>query len=141
MHQSEHKTNKIQHSDAIADGTFAQYPESDFLIATGHGDLTQGALGCERVSDTVARMELAKQIRVLVKEHALDRMREQTGKSIEQDIEIVIEEFTSELLQDAKIVNRTVDKASGTCYSTAVMPKIRIIPESISNFENSPAGQ
>ena len=110
-------------------------------MATGHGDLTQGALGCERVSDTVARMELAKQIRVLVKEHTIDRVREQTGKSVEQDIEIVIEELTRELLQDVKIVNRTVDKDSGTCYSTAVMPKMKIAPKSISNFENSPAGQ
>lgn len=108
----------------------AEFPESEFLLATGHGDLSKGGLICERVSDTVARMELAKQIRVLVKEHAMDRVREQTGKPFEQDIEIMREEITNELLQGVKIIHRTVDKDTGTCSSTAVMPKNRIVPQS-----------
>ena len=104
------------------------YPDDQYLVATGHGVLAKGQLICQRVSETEARAELAKQIRVLVKEHAIDRVRERTGQPLEQDIEIVREEIANELLQDVKIVDRTEDQAAGTCSSTAVMPKSRVAP-------------
>jgi hypothetical protein len=70
-----------------------------------------------------ARTDLAKQIRVLVKEHAIDRLRERTGHISEQDIEIVREEIVQEYLQGVKIVDRRFDEAGNTCSATAVMPK------------------
>src|SRR5206468_5117945 len=85
------------------------HPDDQYLIATGHGVLTKGHLICQRVSETAARAELAKQIRVLVKEHAIDRVRERTGQPLEQDIEIVREEMANELLSDVKIVDRSVN--------------------------------
>jgi hypothetical protein len=103
------------------------HPDGDYLIATGQGDLTKGKLVCQRIADSVARMELAKQIRVHVKEHSVDRVREQTGKPFEQDIEIVREETANELLQDVEIVSRGLDEAAHTCTSTAIMPKSRIM--------------
>jgi len=69
-----------------------------------------------------ARAELAKLIRVHVKEHSTDRVRERTSRSVEQDIEVVREEQADQLLQEVRIVQRTVDKNSGTCRSTAAMP-------------------
>ena len=92
-------------------------------MAIGYGDLKQGFLACKRVSETVARMELAKKIRVFVTGHAIDRVREQTGKPVEQDIEILREERVNELLHDVKIVSFTTDETAGVCTSTAVMPK------------------
>ena len=105
-----------------------QPSDDQYLTATGYGDLTKGPLICQRVSDTAARAELAKLIRVTIKEHAADRMRERTGKPIEQDIEVVREELVNELLRDVKIVDRKVDKAAGTCSSTAVMRRSNLIP-------------
>ena len=55
------------------------YPDDQYLIATGHGVLAKGHLICQRVSETEARAELAKQIRVVVKEHAIVRVRERSG--------------------------------------------------------------
>lgn len=109
------------------------YPDDQYLIATGHGVLAKGHLICQRVSETSARAELAKQIRVFVKEHAIDRVRERTGKPSEQDIEIVREEMANELLSDVKIVARSVNEAEGTCSSTAVMPRTRIKSEPVAN--------
>ena len=102
------------------------YPADQYLIGTGQGDLSKGRLVCRRVSELAARAELAKQIRVWVKEHAVDRVRERTGAPVEQDIEVVREETVNELLQDVKIVDQRVDEAGGTCSSVAVMPKSRV---------------
>lgn len=92
------------------------------LIGQGQGDLSKGKLVCQRVSELAARADLAKQIRVLVKEHATDRVRERTGREPEQDIEVVREELVQEYLQGVKIVDRRVDEEHNTCFATAVMP-------------------
>lgn len=101
----------------------SSYSSDSYLIGTGHGDLAKGRITCQRVAELSARTDLAKQIRVLVKEHAVDRVRERTGHSSEQDIEIVREELVQEYLQGVKIIDRRFDEANGTCSSTAVMPR------------------
>ena len=93
------------------------------LIGLGQGDLTKGRLICERVAELAARADLAKQIRVQVKEWIHDRVRERTGKAVEQDIEIVREEQVSELLQQVKIIDREINPETGMCTSKAVMQR------------------
>ena len=114
------------------------YPADQYLIGTGQGDLSKGRLVCRRVSELAARAELAKQIRVWVKEHAVDRVRERTGAPVEQDIEVVREETVNELLQDVKIVEQRVDEAGGTCTSVAVMPKSRVTPQPATSPPETP---
>lgn len=106
-----------------------QYPPDQFLVGAGQGDLSKGRLVCQRVSEIAARADVARQIRILVKEHATDRVRERTGAPAEQDVEIVREESVNEYLQDVKIVDQRVDEASGTCSSVAVMSKSRVAPK------------
>ena len=103
------------------------YSEDDFLIGTGQGDLSKGLVVCQRVSELAARADVAKQIRVLVKERAMDRVRERTGHVLEQDIEIIREEEVKELLHDVRIIERKMDPVSGICTSVAAMPKIRVV--------------
>lgn len=112
-----------------APGGSGKYSSDQFLIGKGQGDLSKGKIVCQRVSELAARTDLAKQIRVLVKEHATDRVRERTGQATEQDIEVIREEIVQEYLQGVKIVDRQVDEASGTCSSTAVMSKSQIAPK------------
>ncbi|MEP6888230.1 MAG: hypothetical protein ABI945_07890 [Nitrospirales bacterium] len=97
--------------------------DEPYIIGIGQGDLSKGRLVCERVAELAARADVAKQIRVLVKEEIRDRVREQTGRAVEQDIEIVREEHVSELLERVRIVERNVDAAGGICTSKAVMLK------------------
>ena len=106
-----------------------EYAGKDLLIGHGQGDLSKGKLVCQRVSELAARADLAKQIRVLVKEHATDRIRERTGREAEQDIEVVREELVQEYLQGVKIIDRRLDEEHKTCSATAVMPKGQIQPE------------
>ena len=105
--------------------SLAEFPSSDYFLGTGRGDLSRGSAICLRTADMAARAELAKLIRVEIKERSIDRARERTGRTIEQDIEVVREEQVNELLKEVKIVDRLIDKASGVCVSTAAMPRQR----------------
>jgi hypothetical protein len=118
-------TSSISNS-AQADQSIAA--SADMIVGHGQGDLAKGRLVCQRVSELAARTDLAKQIRVLVKEHATDRVRERTGRESEQDIEVVREEIVQEYLQGVTIVDRRIDEAAKTCSATAVMPKSRLQP-------------
>lgn len=102
------------------------YNPEQFLIGQGQGDLGKGKLVCQRVSELAARADIAKQIRVLIKEHATDRLRERTGREAEQDIEVVREEIVQEYLQGVNIIERRADEEAKTCSALAVMPKNRL---------------
>jgi hypothetical protein len=105
------------------------YSSDQYLIGKGQGDLAKGPIVCQRVSELSARTDLAKQIRILVKEHMVDRVRERSGKDADQDIEVTREEIVQEYLQGVKIVDRQIDEANKTCSATAVMPKSQIRPK------------
>ncbi|MDF0665181.1 MAG: hypothetical protein P0119_03795 [Nitrospira sp.] len=102
------------------------YFSDQYWIGKGQGDLTKGKVVCQRVSELSARTDLAKQIRVLVKEHMIDRVRERSGRETEQDIELTREEIVQEYLQDVKIVDHRIDEENKICTATAVMPKTHI---------------
>jgi hypothetical protein len=129
-----------EHSTHSATSPAAEQPEQsrdhagkDVLIGHGQGDLSKGKLVCQRVSELAARADLAKQIRVLVKEHATDRIRERSGREPEQDIEVIREEVVQEYLQGVKIVDRHLDEEHKTCSATAVMSKGQIQPDQASH--------
>lgn len=109
------------------------YSSDQYLIGKGQGDMAKGPIICQRVSELSARTDLAKQIRVLVKEHMVDRVRERTGREAEQDIELTREEIVQEYLQGVKIVDHQIDEGSKTCSATAVMPKSQIQPKPASD--------
>jgi hypothetical protein len=104
------------------------YSSDQYLVGKGQGDMTKGPITCQRVSELSARTDLAKQIRILVKEHMVDRVRDRTGREAEQDIELTREEIVQEYLQGVKIVDRQIDEENKTCSATAVMPKSQIQP-------------
>lgn len=104
------------------------YSSDQYLIGKGQGDMAKGPIVCQRVSELSARTDLAKQIRILVKEHMVDRIRERTGREIEQDIEVTREEIVQEYLQGVKIIDRQINEGNKTCSATAVMPKSQIQP-------------
>jgi hypothetical protein len=99
------------------------YPPDQYIIGIGQGDMAKGSNVCRRVSELSARTEIAKQIRILVKEHMVDRVREHSGRDSEQDIELIREEIVQEYLQGVAIVDRQIDDASHTCSATAVMSR------------------
>ena len=119
-------------------GAEVSYSSDQYWIGKGQGDLTKGKLVCQRVSELSARTDLAKQIRVLVKEHMVDRVRERSGRESEQDIELTREEIVQEYLQDVKIVDRRTDEENKVCTATAVMPKNKNPSKSSIDQEQNP---
>jgi hypothetical protein len=109
------------------------YSPDQYVIGIGQGDMAKGPIVCQRVSELSARTDLAKQIRVLVKEHMIDRLRERSGRDVEQDIELTREEIVQEYLQGVKIVDRHVDEEKNVCSATAVMLKSQLQPSPPSN--------
>lgn len=109
------------------------YSPDLYVIGIGQGDLTKGLIVCQRVSELSARTDLAKQIRILVKEHMVDRVRERSGKDADQDIELTREEIVQEYLQGVKIIDHHTDEEKKICTATAVMPKTRLQPSPLSN--------
>jgi hypothetical protein len=114
------------------------YSSDQYWIGKGQGDLTKGKVVCQRVSELSARTDLAKQIRVLVKEHMVDRVRERSGRESEQDIELTREEIVQEYLQDVKIIDRRIDEENKICTATAIMPKSRVQLQPAADPESSP---
>jgi hypothetical protein len=111
---------------ALNGQTHAGYSPDQYVIGVGQGDMTKGAIVCQRVSELSARTDLAKQIRILVKEHMVDRIREHSGKDADQEIEVTREEIVQEYLQGVKIIDRQVDQEKNICTATAVMPRSKL---------------
>ncbi|MDH5641146.1 MAG: LPP20 family lipoprotein [Nitrospira sp.] len=99
------------------------YVSERYVIGNGYGDMTKGAAVCRRVAELSARAAVAKQIRVLVKERMIDRVRERSGRDLEQDIELTREEIVQEYLRGVTIVDYRIDETRKTCSATAVMLK------------------
>ena len=110
------------------------YSSDQYVIGIGQGDLSKGTLVCQRVSELSARTDLAKQIRIFVKEHMVDRIREHSANVADQDIELTREEIVQEYLEGVKIVDHHIDEQKNICSATAVMPKNRLQPSSPSNL-------
>lgn len=114
------------------------YPSEQYWVGKGQGDLAKGRSVCQRVSELSARTDLAKQIRVMVKEHMVDRVRERSGRDPEQDIELTREEIVQEYLQGVKIVDHQVDEENKICTATAVMLKTAVPLRPVSEGEPKP---
>ena len=113
--------------------SLAGYSSDLYVIGIGQGDMAKGPIVCQRVSELSARTDLAKQIRIFVKEHMVDRIRERSGKDVDQDIELTREEIVQEYLQGVKIIDHHVDEEKHICSATAVMPKNKLQPLPPSN--------
>lgn len=131
------KQNEQAGARATVTESAGHYDADQYLIGKGQGDLNKGRMVCQRVSELSARTDLAKQIRVMVKEHMVDRIRERTGREAEQDIELTREEIVQEYLQGVKIVDRQVDEEKKICSATAVMLKSQIQPKSAPDHSES----
>ena len=122
----------------LAEGSHDPYSSDRYWIGKGQGDLGKGAIVCQRVSELSARTDLAKQIRVMVKEHMVDRVRERSGRETEQDIELTREEIVQEYLLGVKIVDRQIDEEHKICTATAVMLKSPMQPKQASDLDPVP---
>jgi ABC-type nickel/cobalt efflux system permease component RcnA len=135
--QNEHAGATTSNSGSHRDGHVG-YSSDQYVIGVGQGDMSKGPIVCQRVSELSARTDLAKQIRIFVKEHMIDHVRERSGKDAEQDIELTREEIVQEYLQGVKIIEHHIDEDKNICSATAVMPRSALQSSPPSNHLSSP---
>ncbi len=132
------KQHQAPQGPLVTEENHGSYSSERYWIGKGQGDLAKGKIVCQRVSELSARTDLAKQIRVMVREHMVDRVRERTGRESEQDIELTREEIVQEYLLGVKIVDRHIDEDNKVCTATAVMLKSPMQPKQTSDLDTAP---
>jgi len=121
-------------AESSYDSVYAEYPKDKYLVGIGETGGTGNFLNDKRVAEVLARLEIAKQIKVRLKEETVDIMCEGGSAKLFKDIlecrnefVMVVEVTVDEFLEGSKIVNHW--EKDGIVYSAAVMPKAEAVKE------------
>lgn len=109
-----------------------KYAPDTYLIGVGIVQSSGDSYKDRRRAEILARLEIAKAIKVTIKENTVDIMCERQGKALYADksecvnqFTMMVEESVDEVLEGSKIVDSGEDKAKGICYAVAVLPKTK----------------
>lgn len=121
---------------------YGDYPKSKNIIGIGEVQKSGNMLKDKRVAEVLARLEIAKQIRVKLQEQTLDIACEgSTGKIFGSDIEcknefvMVIEETVDEVLIGSAIVDS--GERGSIVFAVAVLPRYKTGSELENNIQES----
>jgi len=116
------------------DTIYAEYPKDRYLVGIGETVSTGKFLSDKRIAEVLARLEIAKQIKVRLKEETVDIMCEGgTARLFKDMLEcrnefvMVVEVTVDEFLAGSKIVSHW--EQEGIVYAAAVMPKAEAVKE------------
>lgn len=102
-----------------------QFSENEFIIGIGEVKASGKNPADQRMAEIMARLEIAKQIRVRVESEMVDTACEEAGKTRAPDcrneVVMVIKQTVDEVLAGTKIVKSGMEK--GTVYAVAILPK------------------
>lgn len=116
------------------DDIYAEYPRDSYLIGIGEINSTGNVLKDRRTVEVLARLEIARQIRVRVKEETIDIMC-QGGKSrlfadgseCKDEVFMVVESSVDEFLQGSRVVRH--GEREGITFAVAVMARKGVAKE------------
>ena len=136
------------YSDGLADPSseyatvYANYPKSKNIIGIGEVEKSGNMLKDKRIAEVLARLEIAKQIKVKLREETLDIACEgTTGKVFGGGIEcknefvMVIEETVDEVLVGSSIVDN--GERGSIVFAIAVLPRDKTGGELEKNVQES----
>ncbi|RJR15912.1 MAG: hypothetical protein C4581_11200 [Nitrospiraceae bacterium] len=116
------------------DNVYAEYPKDKYLVGIGETGRTGNFLNDKRVAEVLARLEIAKQIKVRLKEETVDIMCEGGAARLFKDMRecrnefvMVVEVTVDEFLSGSKIVSHW--EQDGIVYAVAVLPKAEAVKE------------
>lgn len=119
-----------------------EYPADSYLIGIGEVAVSGDAHKDRTRAEILARLDIAKQIRVRIKEDSIDIMCAGEGKKGDSgsdecvnQLVTKVETKVAEVIEGSKIVAAGEDKERGLYYSVAVLPKTSInrIQESLTD--------
>src|SRR3990170_1511968 len=107
-----------------------KYPSDTYIVGIAEAESSGNIYNDKTRVEILARLEIAKQIRVRIKEESLDIMCEGAGKTAfagmeecRNQLSTVIETTVDELLRDSQIVESGEDKDRGIYYAVAILSK------------------
>ena len=124
-----------------------KYPSDTYIVGIAEAESSGNIYNDKTRVEILARLEIAKQIRVRIKEESLDIMCEGAGKTAfagmeecRNQVSTVIETTVDEFLRDSQIVESAEDRDRGVYYAVAVLP-IKDKVFSMSEKIPSPSGR
>ncbi len=115
-------------AESLYNNVYTEYPKEDYLVGIGEISKTSNIFKDKRVAEVMARVEIARQIKVRVKEETLDVACEGTaGKIFANSMEcknefvMIIEQSVDEILVGSRIVDHGENE--GTVYAVAVLQR------------------
>lgn len=128
-------------------GIEKEYPADSYLIGIGEVAASGDVIKDRTRAEILARLDIAKQIRVRIKEDSIDIMCAGEGKKADSGSEECINQLVTrvetkvaEVIEGSKIVAAGEDNERGVYYSVAVLPKKSIskIQEILPSIPHSP---
>lgn len=126
----------VSSSEALTgyDSLHEEFPPEKYLIGIGEATSSGNALKDRRMVEVLARLEIAKQIRVKIKEEAIEIMCEggnsrlfSDGSECRDEVFMVIESFVDEFLEGSRIVKH--GEREDVVFAVAVMARAEIVED------------
>lgn len=124
----------IAFADSLYDKIYTEYPRESYLLGIGEISKTNNIFKDKRVAEVMARVEIARQIKIRLREETVDIMCEGGSERLFKDILqcknefiMIVEVSVDEFLQGSRIVNH--GEKDGIVYAVAVMPKAQAVAE------------
>lgn len=121
-----------------------KYPTDAYLVGIGEVNTSGDIIKDRKRAEILARLDIAKQIKIKVKETAFDVMCEGEGKAMFADLPecrnqfITIAEATvDEVLEGSRIEITGEDKGRSIFFAVAVLPKNTVISRVKGGYEES----
>ena len=111
-----------------------KYPPESYLIGFAEVQSSGDSYKDRRRVEVLSRLEIAKKIKISTKSNTVDIMCEQQGNAVFDNksecvnmITEVVEESVDEVLEGSEIAEMGENKAKGTVYAIAVLPKKKAV--------------
>jgi len=129
--------------DEISAEISVEYAEESYIVGIGVVTKTDDSLKDKTVAEVLARLEIAKRIKVQIKETSLDqRICESgsgklftNGEECRNAFTRLVQETVDVFLEGSRIVNH--GEKNGLIYAVAVLPRIKAVEALDRNLENS----
>jgi len=115
---------------ASASEVSSDYPKSLYIVGIGEVQSSGDELKDRRRAEILARLEIAKQLRVRVKEESMDIMCEgktsglfKAASECRSSVSSLIEVTVDEVLVGSRIADTKKDEAKGAYYAVAILPR------------------
>lgn len=118
----------VSFAESVNKDVYLEYPREKYLVGIGEANKTDNTLKDKRIAEVLARLEIAKQIKVRLREETIDIMCEGGAQRLFKDILqcknefiMIVEVTVDESLKGSNIVRFW--EQNGIVYAAAVMPR------------------